>query len=112
MTETKNNIFMPSYSIWVVEFKVVELKIQVRFYEDVVGLVVVKRESDKVYFAGEGDSEPLLILNKVATEYQEQHTTGIFHIAFLLSSREALATKFLISTSSMLPGLKIIKSIW
>ena len=112
MPETKNNIFMPSYSIGVVEFKVVELKIQVKFYEDVVGLVAVKRESDKVYFVGEGDSEPLLILNKVATEYQEQHTTGIFHIAFLLSSREALATKFLISTSSMLPGLKIIKSIW
>lgn len=112
MPETKNNIFMPSYSIWVVEFKMVELKIQVKFYEDVVGLVVVKRESDKVYFAGEGDSEPLLIINNVSTEYQEQHTTGMFHIAFILPSREALATKFLISTSSILPWLKIIKSIW
>src|SRR5699024_11454838 len=93
MPETKNNIFMPSYSIWVVEFKVVELKIQVKFYEDVVGLVVVKRESDKFYFAGEGDSEPLLIINNVSTEYQEQHTTGIFHIAFLLSFREALRSE-------------------
>jgi len=81
---------------------VVDLEIQVKFYEDVVGLVVVKRESDKVYFACEGDSEPLLILNKLSTEYQEQHTTGIFHIAFLRPSREALETKFLISTSSML----------
>lgn len=94
MTETKNNTFTPSYSMGAVEFKVADLERQVKFYENVVGLVVVKREGDKVYLAGEGDSEPLLILNKVATEYQEQHTTGIFHIAFLLPSREALATKF------------------
>lgn len=82
MPETKNNIFMPSYSIWVVEFKMVELKIQVKFYEDVVGLVAVKRESDKVYFAGEGDSEPLRIINNVSTEYQDniQLECSILHL--------------------------------
>lgn len=89
-----NSVYKPSYSMGVVEFKVLDLERQVKFYEDVVGLSVLNKEENKVFMAAENDSEPLLILNKIATEYQEPLTTGIFHIAFLLPSREALATKF------------------
>ncbi|RDW15843.1 glyoxalase [Oceanobacillus arenosus] len=94
MNVTEEQEFNPSYSVGEVEFKVIDLDRQVKFYEEVVGLCVVKREEDKVYLAGENDTKPLLILNKTASEYQEPLTTGIFHIAFLLPSRKALATKF------------------
>lgn len=94
MNETENSVIKPSYSMGEVEFKVVDLERQIKFYEDVVGLTVTKRDEKKAYLAVDTDSETLLILNKVATEYQEPMTTGIFHIAFLLPSRESWATKF------------------
>lgn len=77
-----------------VVFKVIDLDRQIAFYENVVGLEVIKREKEKAYLAGKGSSKALLILEQVADVLQAPRTTGIFHIAFLLPNREAFATKF------------------
>ena len=84
----------PDTHIGHVVFKVKDLERQIAFYENVVGLQVIQRDETRAALAGKNGTRPLLVLDQSADEYQAPRTTGIFHIAFLVPTREAFATKF------------------
>ncbi|MGF9976086.1 VOC family protein [Viridibacillus arvi] len=74
--------------------KVKDLERQIAFYENVVGLVVLERSTQHVKFGGKGSNNVIFELEKTAEKLQPAKSTGLFHTAFLLPSREAFATKF------------------
>ncbi|MDM5189191.1 VOC family protein [Bacillus sp. DX4.1] len=83
----------PETRIGHVEFKVKDLERQITFYESVVGLEVIKKEGKKAYLAGKGGGKALLVLEQLEDAIlQEPRTTGIYHIAFLVPTREAFAS--------------------
>ncbi len=83
----------PKTRIGHVEFKVIDLERQISFYENVVGLEVIKQEGNKAYLSGKGGKNTLLVLEKLEDGVlQEPRTTGIYHVAFLVPTREAFAS--------------------
>ncbi|MEK4485597.1 VOC family protein [Psychrobacillus sp. FSL H8-0484] len=76
-----------------VVLKVKDLERQIAFYEDVVGLQVIQRDEINASLAGKGGTRAILKLEKTANELQGARSTGVFHTAFLLPTREAFATK-------------------
>ncbi len=73
----------PKTRIGHVEFKVKDLERQMAFYENVVGLEVIKQEGNKAYLSGKGGKNALLVLEKLEDGVlQEPRTTGIYHVAF------------------------------
>ncbi|MBJ7956095.1 VOC family protein, partial [Bacillus cereus] len=76
-----------------VEFKVTDLERQLAFYENVVGLEVLKREGNKAYLSGKGGKTALLVLERLEDGVlQDPRTTGIYHVAFLVPTRAAFAS--------------------
>ena len=92
--------FLPQYTINPqtnikrVVLKVIDLARQIAFYEQVVGLELLSSTESYAYLGVKGDSKVLLELRKTAEKLQPAKSTGLFHIAFLVPSREAFATKF------------------
>lgn len=83
----------PAAHIGHVVFKVKDLERQIAFYENVVGLEVIKRRENKAYFTGRGGGRVLLVLERPENIIrQKPRTTGIYHAAFLVPSREAFAS--------------------
>lgn len=77
-----------------VVIKVIDLERQTAFYEQVVGLHIVEKKQQYTTFSA-GEGEPVLLeLQKNAEKLQPAISTGLFHTAFLVPSREAFATKF------------------
>lgn len=73
----------PKTRIGHVAFKVKDLERQIAFYENVVGLEVIKQEGNKAYLAGKGGKNTLLVLEQLEdAALQEPRTTGIYHVAF------------------------------
>ncbi|MGX9133602.1 VOC family protein [Rummeliibacillus sp. JY-2-4R] len=77
-----------------VVLKVIDLARQIAFYEQVVGLSVISKTDDYAFLGAKDDSKVLLELRKTAEKLQPAKSTGLFHIAFLVPTREAFATKF------------------
>ncbi|MBS7729675.1 VOC family protein, partial [Vibrio cholerae] len=74
-------------------FKVKDLERQIAFYENVVGLEVMKQEGNKAHLVGKGGKNTLLVLEKLEDGVlQEPRTTGIYHVAFLVPTRETFAS--------------------
>lgn len=76
-----------------VVLKVKDLHRQIAFYEKVVGLTVIERTNHSALL-GVNDKDALVQLVKTADKEQPAKSTGLFHLALLLPSREAFATKF------------------
>lgn len=74
--------------------KVIDLTRQIDFYEQVVGLTLLGKTEDFAYLGAKNDTKVLLELRKTAEKIQPAKSTGLFHIAFLVPSREDFATKF------------------
>lgn len=72
-----------------VTLKVADLEKQTAFYTEVIGLRVLSKIDDAVSFGTE-DGVPLLILTKVENPLPLSRRTGLYHVAFLLPSRQAL----------------------
>jgi catechol 2,3-dioxygenase len=87
-------VIHPETQIGHVVLKVIDLKRQIAFYEDVVGLQVIQQDETKASLAGKGSDKAILILEKTADELQASRSTGVFHTAFLVPTRKAFATKF------------------
>ncbi|MBK3494450.1 VOC family protein [Viridibacillus sp. YIM B01967] len=74
--------------------KVKDLERQIEFYENVVGLELLEKNTQQAKFGGKGSRKVIFELEKTAEKLQPTKSTGLFHTAFLLPSREAFATKF------------------
>jgi len=92
--------FLPQYTIDAetniarIVLKVIDLTRQIAFYEQVVGLSLLGKTEEYAYLGAKDDTKVLLELRKTAKKLQPSKSTGLFHIAFLVPSREAFATKF------------------
>lgn len=76
-----------------VSLKVKDLHRQIAFYEKVVGLTVIEKTNDSATLGTDG-ATVLVELKKTADKEQPAKCTGLFHLALLVPSREAFATKF------------------
>ena len=68
------------------------LLILTSFYEDVIGLQVIRQEADVVYLSATGQEPALLVLQQdsSAPRHNSQQP-GLFHVAYLVPSRLELA---------------------
>lgn len=76
-----------------VVLKVKDLHRQTAFYCEVVGLTVIKKTPTTVTLGTDGETV-LIELRQTADKEQPNKSTGLFHVALLLPTREAFATKF------------------
>ncbi len=75
----------PKTRIGHVAFKVKDLERQIAFYENVVGLEVIKQEGIKRIYLERVVRIRCLFLKKLEDgALQEPRTTGIYHVAFLV----------------------------
>ncbi|GEK32622.1 VOC family protein [Kurthia sibirica] len=77
-----------------VVLKVLDLQSQIDFYEQVVGLTLASKTENSALLATAQDGEIIIELHSTAEKNQPAKGTGLFHLALLLPSRKAFATKF------------------
>jgi len=81
----------PALQIGSVRLAVADLEASVDFYERVLGLASSDRGADRALFGGDG-RRPLLELERIPEPVPASpHSTGLYHVAWLHPSREALA---------------------
>jgi catechol 2,3-dioxygenase len=81
-------INMPPPRIGRVSLSVADLDRSIRFYEDAIGLTLLRRDEEMVYM-GAGD-ETLLVLTGQPGARPFNRATGLYHFAILLPSRAEL----------------------
>ncbi len=74
------------------ELTVADLEAQAAFYRDAIGLRELRRSDDTVELGAPGDDLPLLVLeHRPAAPPRPPLTTGLFHLALLVPTRDELA---------------------
>ncbi|QMU29664.1 VOC family protein [Adhaeribacter radiodurans] len=69
-----------------------QLPVLTSFYEQVMGLQVIEQESNKIHLSANGQHPALLVLEQDDTApRQNPQQPGLFHVAYLVSSRLELA---------------------
>ncbi|NEW05085.1 VOC family protein [Paenibacillus sp. SYP-B3998] len=90
-----SSIIHPETRIGYVELKVSHLEQSITFYRNVVGLELERIEGGKAYLSAHGGVEPLLVLEQPEGVFpQGSRTTGLYHFALLLPTRQDFATAF------------------
>lgn len=84
---------MHTLELGVVSLNVRHLKDQATFYQEVIGLDILTQTAETVTLGIEADQWPLLELNQGVELVPRDNTTGLYHLALLLPSREALSGK-------------------
>lgn len=81
-----------------------DLERSLDFYENSLGFQV-HRSEDSIAYLGEGDSD-LLVLHQVSDAIRARATTGIYHFAILVPSRQDLARalRLIIETGTQVQG--------
>ncbi len=75
-----------------VHLKVRDLSRALAFYRDLLGMVEVAREDRTVWLAARGDGPVLLVLTALPNaRAKPRHTTGLYHVALRVPTRQALA---------------------
>ncbi|MHB8133846.1 MAG: VOC family protein [Anaerolineaceae bacterium] len=87
MSLTENGI---NIKIGVVHLNVTQLDRAQFFFEEGLGFKEIKKNESEVIL-GNLDKQPLIALHKVNNPTPRKRTTGLYHIAILLPSREDLA---------------------
>jgi len=92
-------------AIGTVYLRVNDLDKQIKFYKDIIGLQVHRRDWEVTYLGTGG--EDLLALIHTPNANRERSTTGLYHFALLLPTRYdlALSLKHLADTRTPLQGL-------
>lgn len=95
---------MPDSAIGTVYLNVANLEWLVTFYTDVIGLEA-QRQDDKTVYLGAGDTT-LLVLTEQPDYRRVSGSTGLYHFAILVPSREHLgrSLKRLMETNTQLQG--------
>lgn len=72
-----------------VALKVANLEKMTHFYQEVIGLTILQKNSQQTVL-GVTTGQPLLILNQVDNPLPTTRQTGLYHVAFLLPDRPSL----------------------
>ncbi|MFD2114872.1 VOC family protein [Paenibacillus yanchengensis] len=85
-------VLHPNIRLGEVKLKVSDLERSITFYEEVIGLKLLRREGELAYLTVDGQNA-LVILQQVADAIivPERSMSGLYHFAILLPTREALA---------------------
>jgi catechol 2,3-dioxygenase len=78
-----------------VVLKVSDLKRSIKFYKEVVGLEVRKKEKNLAYLSPDGIRDLVILKQPDNPKHAQLGSTGLFHIALLLPRRENLADLWL-----------------
>ncbi|MGE7977827.1 MULTISPECIES: VOC family protein [unclassified Psychrobacillus] len=73
-----------------VELKVSDLEQSLKFYEEVIGFKVLDKQANKIWLTADGQTALLSIEQPDNVEPKLPKTTGLYHFALLLPSREDL----------------------
>lgn len=80
----------PSTYVELVELKVTDLEQSLKFYEEVIGFKVLVRQASKIWLTADGKTALLSIEQPENVVPKQPKTTGLYHFALLLPSREYL----------------------
>ncbi|WP_342566934.1 VOC family protein [Psychrobacillus sp. FSL K6-4046] len=80
----------PSTYVELVELKVTDLEQSLKFYEEVIGFKVLDRQASKIWLTADGKTALLSIEQPENVVLKQPKTTGLYHFALLLPSREDL----------------------
>lgn len=94
----------PDVKIGIVRLKVTNLKQSIDFYSNVLGFQILRSNSDTVHL-GVGDTE-LVELRELENIQPAGRSTGLYHFAILVPSRQELARSLnqLIKTQTPITG--------
>jgi catechol 2,3-dioxygenase len=94
----------PATRIGAVHLTISDLRRSVRFYETHLGFSI-RHRNDRTALLGAGGSD-LLILSRCETAPRVRGTTGLYHFAILVPSREDLARSLrrLVATETIVQG--------
>src|SRR5262249_8230437 len=81
----------PNLRISAVHLAVSDIARSADFYEHVLGLPPISREPDKALLGGDPERPALVLVALAHPTPVPVHSTGLFHVAWLHRSREALA---------------------
>lgn len=82
----------PNNFVQHVEIKVSNLARSLTYYQETIGLFIIKTEGNFAYLGAKNSDTPLLILEEVENATARPHgTTGLYHFALLLPARKHLA---------------------
>ncbi|MCR8641194.1 VOC family protein [Paenibacillus sp. N1-5-1-14] len=76
-----------------VRIKVSNMARSIAFYQEIIGLDVKEQVGNVAYLTAKGDVNPILVLEEVADAIvmpEPRPTTGLFHFAILVPTRESL----------------------
>lgn len=80
----------PTMHIKDVTLQVSNLERSIRFYEQVLGLHVLKKEANQVKLSANGQDVILSLVQPTNVIAKQGRTTGLYHVAILLPTREDL----------------------
>ncbi|TQR20269.1 VOC family protein [Psychrobacillus vulpis] len=80
----------PYTYVELVELKVMDLERSLSFYENIIGFKVLKKMDNKVLLTADGETALVSLEQRANLEPKQQRTTGLYHFALLLPSREDL----------------------
>ncbi|AQP53785.1 hypothetical protein CBF34_08315 [Vagococcus penaei] len=77
-----------------------------QFYQKIIGMEVITQNSEAVVLGAKNNSQGLIVLQQATSDHLGRQTHGLFHLALLLPTREALGTmlQHLIDTTYPLTG--------
>ena len=78
-----------------VTLKVADLDKMVNFYTKTIGLKLLKQGEGRAWLAPQGTNDAILVLKELTAGEENQGTTGLYHIAFLLPTRKDLGNMLL-----------------
>ncbi len=82
----------PRTAIGTVELKVADLEAQAAFYREAIGLGELRRSDGTAELGVPGDERPLVtLLHRPGAPPRPPRTTGLFHLALLVPTRDELA---------------------
>ncbi|MXQ52031.1 glyoxalase [Salinicoccus hispanicus] len=86
-----------------VELQVSDLDESAQFYEDLIGFSVLERSGSTVELTADGTSPQLILTHNNNFEARSPRTTGLYHLAILVPTRQDLALSIQHLTASGYP---------
>jgi len=82
----------PNHFIKEITIKVLDLERSIQFYTDFIGLSILEKNKTSVVLTADGKIPLLRIIQPAEVTPKQKRTTGLYHFAILLPSREALSS--------------------
>ena len=81
-------MYHTTFELQQVQLNVMDLAGMSRFYQEVLGMAILNQTYQQVVLGTVADQRPLLTLQRV--EQENEPSYGLYHVAYLVSSRQAL----------------------